>query len=444
MLEVKTKILISSVRKLYRRSAWNNIRRILKKTHEADIAALLQELDKAERIKVFSLVEKDEEKASILSYLDSKVQKDLLFALGTKNVQKIINEMDSDDAADLLGNLPKDVSQEILSKMHKESSEDVADLLRYPEDTAGGLMSTDFLDLNQNISVEEAIRTIQQKAEDNVITFYIYVTDESGHLVGVLSLKELILTKPQKLIKEVMTTDVIRVELTTDQEDVAKVVERYDFLSIPVVDEDHKLEGIITVDDVIDVIRAESEDDLMAMGRIGGSREDMSFFQKFWSRIPWLSLSFIAGVFTFFLVRFLVRDPGNVLVDKMASLPLLLSLGATSGGQAATLTVAAANSGKLDNAFFKHIFEEVLRGLIYSFLVLFFVYLLMTSVFHLGSLALPLSLVAALQVFLAVNLGALIPASISKLGYDPTVASIPLTAMIADVTAILLLFLLAT
>lgn len=440
MLESKTKILVNSVRKLFRRGAIKNIKRILIKTHIADIGALLDELDRSERIDVFNLLDDIEKKAEVLSYVETKNQRELLLILDKNQAQQIVGFMESDDAADLLGGLPKDVSQEILDSMQSDSSEDVADLMRYPEDSAGGLMNTDYFAIEQNYTVAQATERIQNSADENLVTFYIYVVDEDGHLVGVISLKELILNKPEVFLKEIMLTEIISVDLDTDQEEVARVVERYDFLCIPVVDSSNKLEGVITVDDVIDVIRAEGNDDFLAMGGAGTS-ENASFLDHLRVRLPWLIFSFMGGVLSFFLVRWLganYRD--NELLTITASIPLLLSLGGTTGGQAATVAVGAATGGKLENGVLKHVGIEAMLSLIYSILFGLLSWVSLNFLFDIGFFASVLGLVVALLVFFANLLGFIIPISLQKLSFDPTVASIPLMAIIADITAILILF----
>lgn len=440
MLELRTKVLVESIRKLYRRAAWKNIKRILNKTHAADIAALLEEMDRVERLRIFNLIDSVDIKAEILSYLEGRNQKDLILSIDKSEAQELVSQMETDDAADLLGSLPKDKSEEILATMDAENSEDVADLMRYPEDSAGGLMSTEFFALNQNHTVAQAIEEIQNNSDENLVTFYIYVVDDEEHLVGVLSLKQLILSRPNQVLKSIMETEIISVELNTDQEEVARIVERYDFLSLPVTNESQKLEGVITVDDVIDVIRAEGADDFLAMGR-ATDIEDDSFLKSAVSRFPWLIFSFIGGGLCFIFIRLIGYSfDEHVLLTIAAMIPVLLSLGATSGGQSATVTVGLLNAGKLEGNFVTHSLLEMGRAIIYAVVFAVIFYLLSFQFLPNPGLHFELSLVLGLQIVSSMFLGTLIPYLLDKLGYDSTIGSVPIFAVVADILAIILLF----
>ncbi|MCB0349075.1 MAG: magnesium transporter [Bdellovibrionales bacterium] len=440
MLELRTKVLVESIRKLYRRAAWKNIKRILNKTHAADIAALLEEMDRVERLRIFNLIDSVDIKAEILSYLEGRNQKDLILSIDKTEAQELVSQMESDDAADLLGSLPKDKSQEILDKMERESSEDVADLMRYPEDSAGGLMNTEYFALNQSYTVAQAIEEIQNNSDENLVTFYIYVVDDEEHLVGVLSLKQLILSKPNQVLKSLMETEIISVDLNTDQEEVARIVERYDFLSLPVVNESQKLEGVITVDDVIDVIRAEGADDFLAMGR-ASDVDDEGFLTSLFSRLSWLLFSFIGGGLCFLLIRLLgYTFDTNQLLTISAMIPLLLSLGATAGGQSATVAVGLINAGKLEINFISHLFLEMCRAVIYAVLFASVFYLLSFHFLPNPTSHLKLSTVMGLQIISSMLLGTIIPYILDMLGYDSTVGTVPIFAVVADILAIILLF----
>jgi magnesium transporter len=261
-MDARTRMLKATVSKLFRRGAEGNIRRILMRTHTADVASLLENLSTEERIAVFSHISSIDQKAEVISYLKESTQVEILSILTNPEVQEIVSRMDRDDAADLLRRLPEESSKSILNAMVKVDSEEVEELMGYPEGTAGALMSSELIALDENLTASEAIAAIQREDDDHV-AFYIYVTNKRDQLVGVLSLKQLILSRPQQVLRDIMSTDVISVQLTTPHTEVAHVVEKYDFLSVPVVDQEHKLVGVITVDDVIDVIREEATEDFL-------------------------------------------------------------------------------------------------------------------------------------------------------------------------------------
>ncbi|MCB0390489.1 MAG: magnesium transporter [Bdellovibrionales bacterium] len=445
MIEERAKMLVATIKKLYHRDAKHNIQRIFVKTHEADISTILESFEPGERFDLFRMEPSLEKQSQILSHLKPEIQKEILSCLTSQEIYKLIELMDSDDAADILSIIPEEVSNTILSSMKKEDSEDVADLMGYPEDSAGGLMSSDFLAINQNFTVSEAIQRLQEKDEDIEVAFYIYVINDNGQLVGVLSLKTLLLSKKNQTLKELMYTDVISVTVDTDSEKVAKVVEHYDFLSVPVVDQSNKLVGLITVDDIIDVIREEAEESILAMGQ-AGLGIDATTFERLKARLSWLLLALIGGLLCFSIVYFFTfLGQDNQIYTKewilAAYIPLLLSIGATIGSQAATVTVGALRAGRLEIQSIKpHLFKELKLAFIFMLFFGSLIFIFAETLLKSYGISLVLSLAMVLQVIISMVLGNIIPLVIARLGIDATVASIPIYATFADVSAMLVLF----
>ncbi len=438
LVENRTKLLVSSIRKLYHRNATKNIKRILAKTHTADTAALLSELEQEERTQIFQMIEDLNLRSEVFSYLDNKFQKELLDLLGTDDAQKIVSNMESDDAADLLASLPDTHSQEILESMHTEDSEEVKDLLKYSEDSAGGLMSTDFVSINQSLSVKDSIADIQSRGDDNIVCFYIYVVDDKGHLVGIVSLKDLILSKPHLLLKNIMIDDVISVNPNMHQEDVAKVVERYDFLSVPVVDENNILVGIVTVDDVIDVIRAEGADDLQAMGGAAVT-ENQSWLERFKSRFPLLVFSFVGGLVSYFIVKQVaVGIWEERLLIVLASIPLLLAVVGTAAGQA--LSVSVAQSANSNVNLWKHSLDEFFVSSVFTLLFAGLSFVSLKWLFLDPEFANVIAVSMAILVLLSSLISSSIPFVLRKFNIDTSVVSIPLITIISDLMALIVLF----
>lgn len=444
MIDDRIKMLATTIHKLHKRGARQNIQKILAKTHIADIADMLETLKPDEAFAVFKLEPSIDKRSEIISYLEKEKQIEFIRQLPKVEVVQMVSLMQSDDVADLLGHLEEDESQEILDSMIKEDSEEVADLMGYPEDSAGGLMSSDFLALDQESTVQQAIFAIQSEEAEGAITFYLYVVNQHAQLMGIVSLKELLLSRPLEKLKDIMTTSVISLSLDTDQEDVAKTVEKYDFLSVPVVDDNNELMGVITVDDVIDVIREEAEEDILAMGQAGWG-VDVSTWEHFIARLPWLILAFIGGGICFaivYLYGMQKKEDIALYWVMISSIPLLLSLGAVASGQSSTLIVSAIRLGKFDKGNpFKYLLTELKLGTLFSFLFAVLVLFIGQWAIEGYGWNYQMSLIVVLQVFASVSVGALVPVGLYKMKIDTTIAAIPLCTVVSNILAVVFLFL---
>ncbi len=443
MIDNRTRILIASIRKLSRREAWKNIQRILGRAHTADIAAVIEGLDSEERAMVLKLENAIGRRAEIFSFLPRRIQIELLAHFQKTEIASLVGMMSSDDAADLLRDLQEDVSKEILNSMVKEDKEEVVNLLRYPEDTAGALMSSDMLALKESLMVSEAIVAIQNEDPDSLIAFYVYVVDESGKLVGVVSLKELILSKPHQLLKEQMSTDVISVRVETTPQEVARVVERYDFLAVPVVDETHTLVGVITVNDVIDVIREEAQEDILALGQVTRSEvEDFSLVGAIKARLPSLMVNFLGGSFCFLIIYYVLRSQVPLTVTAIVAMtPLILAVSETIGNQSSALAMGALRSGRIDLfQMGSHMFEEVEVNLILGAAFGSLMTVIILFVTGSGATSISLGLILFLQLLLAATLGNLIPILLSKMQVDPAARTISVLTVVSNILSILFLY----
>ncbi len=439
MIDQKHRILLASIRKLLRRGADRNIRNICEKSRPVDIAEIFDELEATDQLTIFNLLPSDEFRAQVMSHLDEETQVEIVEKLPSESLNTIVTFMDADDQADLLNNLDEELSQSILGSMEKEDKEEIEDLLQYPGDTAGGLMTTEIFDLDQSLTVKETIQALQEDADEAVATFYVYVTDEDRRLVGVLSLKQLLLSKPTDVLKEIMIKDTVSVTVATKQQEVAKIVERYDFLSVPVIDESNTLMGAITVDDIIDVIREEAREDLLAMGQTRIPTRS-TFVGQLRSRFPWLSLSFFGGVLIFFVVWKFVGNGELSLAWLLASsLPLLLMVGMTVSNQTTTLAVQAIRDGKLVYSGLPfYLLNELQIASVVGFVSGLFWFAILSLFgginFQLSAL---LGVALFVQVALAIILGVLIPWVLQRLQLDPAVGSLSLTAVISQLLTIL-------
>src|SRR5690349_3079806 len=257
----KFDLLLASFQRLLRRGAIMNIGKMLSRLHPADIAKVIEHLSSPkEQRTVFELVRGENLRGQVLSEMDPADVSQVLADIPPAEVAALLKDLGKDDVAYLLGLLPDEQAKTILNFMRTEDSSEIEEILKYPKDTAGGIMTTEFFSLPEDTTAQEAIRRLQH-ATDAEMVFYIYVTDKEDHLVGVLSLRQLLTVPPATPLKNIMTRDVISVSVDTDQEEVSRQVARYNLLAVPVVEKDNTLVGIITVDDVVDVIREEATEE---------------------------------------------------------------------------------------------------------------------------------------------------------------------------------------
>jgi magnesium transporter len=436
-VDQKTKLLANSISKLLRRGAERNIRRMINKTHDADVASVLEVFDTDARIAVFQLIPDPERQAEILSHLGKKYQLEIAHVYEIGKLQKLLGFMDSDDAADLLGHLPDEMSQKVLSGLNRDELQEVEELMSYPEDSAGGLMSSEFLTMSESFSVKEAIEKIQTMDED-LISFYIYVVNETQRLVGVLSLKQLLLSRPNDVLQDIMSTDVISVNIETDQNEVARVVEKYDFLSLPVIDENTNLVGVITVDDVIDVIREEAAEDIQALG-MGGAKLEESYWTHMRARIPWLLFASSGGALCFVMLWSTLKpfEIDNRLRNAICLLPLGFFVVSTVSSQTVTMLVSFLRTHATSTqSSWQDLKKELLVGLSLSLLtsLLFFACILGTA--HWMQIPQVLAVVLGLQLLASVVVSMGLPLLIGRMNFDPIVSAPSISMILSNIFSV--------
>jgi len=439
VLDRRVQLRLEAIRRLMRKGAMTNLRRIVEKTHPADLAAIFQELNDLEQGRLFQVLVQAGIAGDVLSELDQEVLQDLVESLSDDELAEILSAMDADDAADLLALLPEERRSGILSAMDLEDSEDIGKLLGYPEDSAGGIMTSSFFALGEGVTVQEAIQAIQG-AEEAETVFYVYVVDDEGRLVGVVSLRQLITSPPTATLRQIMNRDVIRVDVTTDQEQVARLVAKYDLLAIPVVDEQNHLVGIITVDDVIDVLREEATEDVFKMA--GTSQEELVYGNKVLPivriRMPWLVVNLFGGILTGTILWWF-RATVEEIIALVSFVPVITAMGGNVGTQSSSILVRAFATGRVDfNNLRAHLWKEIRVGLLLG-IVCGCLVGLAAVIWHRNAylgLVVGVSMVAAMTV--AATMGTLAPAVFRKLNIDPAVASGPFVTTANDITGILI------
>jgi len=445
MLSERNKILVESIKRLLRRDATTHLRKIVDKTHAADMSVVFRSLSLLNQRKLFDMIKDAQQKGALFSELDEDIFSNLIEDMDLDEIVEILDHMPTDDVADIIGGLPEEKSDAILEKMKKEGSEEVEDLLRYGDDTAGGIMVPDFIALKEDTSAKQAIESLQKEHLDVEMPFYLYVVDEYGRLVGVSSLRQLVVVHPETPLKQFMTTDVFSVETGMDQEEVAKIVARYDILAVPVVDGTNTLVGIVTVDDIIDIIRDEATKDILKMAGAGEEFiETQSVFKSTKTRLPWLFASCIGGIVAFFIIcRF--EDGLNEIAYLAAFIPVIMNMGGNIGTQSSSIVVRGLATGQLNvRDIWAVVFKELSVGLILGVIYGFLIGMVAQFRYDTGALALSVGLSVICSMSVAALLGSMVPMAFARINIDPAVASSPFVTTSVDIISVFFYFQIAT
>jgi magnesium transporter len=436
MPQRKLDVVLDSVRRLQRMGATANLVNVLQKQHPADLAQLLSELNAKDRQSAFTLLAERHPKLAMegLSELGPEAGAALLADRSAEDIVKLTQELPSDDAAAIIDYLPDELSAAVLELMQKRpAGGDVGDLLEYPEQTAGRIMNPKVFALAEDMTAGEAI-TALQSSRDVEVVFYLYVIDARRHLVGVVSLRRLLLVSPPTPLKRIMTTDLISVRVDTDQEEVARQVASYNLLAIPVVDEENKLVGVITVDDVIDVIKDEATEDVY---RLAGVASDDRVFttagDSLRKRLPWLLVNLATAFLAAAVVGRFTATIGAVTV-LAAFMPVVAGMGGNAATQTLTVIVRGIALGELTwSNSRKALFKEAAVGLGNGFacgVVGGLVVWLFTHDLMLGVI---LAMAMVINMFVAATAGTLIPLGLRALKVDPALASSVFITTLTDV-----------
>ncbi|HXH28754.1 MAG TPA: magnesium transporter [Candidatus Polarisedimenticolia bacterium] len=435
--------LVESVKKLLRRGATTHLLNMLQKVRAADLAEAFKLLDEDDRASAFRLLAERATgaAAALLGEIHPTLRADLVRGMAPEEMARVLQTLASDDVAEILAVAPAEDRQRILSLMQREASEEVQDLLEYEDETAGRIMTTRFLALPEATSVQEAITAVQ-KAQEAEMVFYLYVVDAHGHLHGVLSLRRLLTVPPETRLRDIMASDVITVRAETDQEEVARIVSRYDLLAVPVVDAENILVGIVTVDDVVDVMREEATEDFYKLaGTSDEERLTKSTLRSAQVRVPWMLAAFVGGTLAALVIKQYDAILGRATV-LACFIPVVLGMGGNIGTQAATIMVRGLSTGRISlrqtgGVIFKEIRIALLLGLLFGALLGLVAVLLVGLRFPAG-LIVGLSLWVSMA--LAAVVGSVLPMLLKVIHVDPAVATSPFVTTAVDLLGLLALF----
>jgi magnesium transporter len=428
-------LVLDSVKRLLRIGATANLLNLLQKQHPADLAQIFSDLADKDREAAFSLLTERNGRLAMeaVSELGPEAGAALLATRSAEEIAKLAQEIPSDDAAALIDYLPEDLSAAVLDLMRPKESGVVENLLEYDEQTAGRIMNPHVFALNEDMTVGEAITELQS-ARDVEMVFYLYVVDERRHLVGVVSLRRLLLVSPETPLKRIMTADLLSVRVDTDQEEVARLVASYNLLAIPVVDEENKLVGVITVDDVIDVIKDEATEDIYRLAGVAGDERAFTpAGESLRKRLPWLGVNLVTA---FMAASVVALFEGTI--SKITALAVFMPIVAGMGGNAATQTLTVivrgialgeVSWGNARKALLKEAVVGIGNGMVLGVVAAGVAWATRGN----PTLGLVLGMAMMINMFVAATAGTLVPLGLRALNIDPALASSVFITTLTDV-----------
>jgi magnesium transporter len=428
-------VVLDSVKRLLRIGATANLLNLLQKQHPADLAQVFGSLHDTERQAVFSLLVERSGRLAMetVSEMGPEEGAKLLTGRSAEEIAKLLQEIPSDDAAALIDYLPEELSTEVLELMRRRESDQVESLLEYGEQTAGRIMNPQVFALGEDLTVGEAITTLQS-SRDVEMVFYLYIVDARRHLVGVTSLRRLLLVSPETPLKRIMTPEVTSVRVDTDQEEVARQVASYNLLAVPVVDEENKLVGIVTVDDVIDVIKDEAAEDLLLLAGVSGDeRIATPAFEAIRKRLPWLGVNLVTAFLAASVVS-LFEGTIQQVTALAVFMPIVAGMGGNAATQTLTVIVRGLALGELSwSSARKALAKESLIGIGNGFALGIVAAAIAWATKADPVLGLLLGMAMVVNMFVAATAGTLVPLGLKAMKIDPALASSVFITTFTDV-----------
>lgn len=439
--------LTETIKKLLEEKKFNTLRDILVTMKPYDIAAVFEELQDEKTPILFRILPK-ELAAETFVEMDEDTQEFLIHGFSDSELKEIVNELFVDDAVDIIEEMPANVVKRILRQADKDMRREINELLKYPEDSAGSIMTTEFIVLRPDMTAEMAIKRIRRTGVDKETIYTCYVTDENNRLIGITTVKDLLLAEDDDPVKDMMEENVISVHTLDDQEQVAQLFSNYDFLALPVVDNEQRLVGIVTIDDAIDVIREEATEDFEKMAAVLPSDKPYmktSVWGIYKKRVPWLLILMLSATFTSTIISSFDGMLASVIILS-SFIPMITGSGGNAGSQASVSVIRALSLGEIE---FKSMFVVLWKELRVAFfcgLTLAVANFVKLMIFDLRGhdnaffIALVVSLTLVGTIIMAKLVGASLPLLSSKIGLDPAVMANPLITTVCDSLSLLIYF----
>jgi magnesium transporter len=436
-----TRKFIDQLSALIKEDKPNKVLGLVRDLHCADIAEIFEEIEFRQSAYIYNLLD-DDLGADVLVELDNDIRESLLKTLSPKEIaEDVIENLESDDAADIVSDLPQEKKEEVLSHIEDIShASDIADLLKYTEDSAGGLMAKEFISVKTNWSITQCIKEMRKQAEEVKFVYTIYVVDENNILKGTLSLKKLLFSNAKTIMSDIMKSDIIMINANKDQEDVANIMNKYDLVALPVVNELGQLIGRITADDVMDIMKEEAEKDYqMASGISDDVESNDSIIEITKARLPWLLIGLIGGLIGAKVIGIFDIEKNY---EMAFFIPLIAAMGGNVGVQSAAIVVQGLAGGSVSivsiwNRLIKELGVAMVNGLICSLIILIATYTLGYDMAM--SITVSISLFAV--IIFAALFGTFVPLTLEKYNIDPALATGPFITTVNDVLGLFIYFL---
>ena len=443
--------LTETIRVLLEERKFNTLRDILTTMKPYDIAAIFEELQDEKTPILFRIMPK-ELAAETFVEMDDETQEFLIHGLSDSELKEVVDELFVDDAVDLIEEMPANVVKRILRQADKDMRKQINELLKYPEDSSGSIMTTEFIVLRPDMTAEMAIKRIRRTGVDKETIYTCYVTDNNNKLIGISTVKDLLLADDDDFVKDLMEENVISVNTLDDQEQVAQMFSNYNFLALPVVDNENRLVGIVTIDDAIDVIQEEATEDIEKMAAVLPSDKPYmrtSVWGIYRKRIPWLLVLMLSATFTSTIISSFEGALASVIVLS-SFIPMITGSGGNAGSQASVSVIRALSLGEIEfKSMFKVLWKE-LRVSILCGATLAAANFIKLMIFDLNGnpnafvIALVVSLTLLGTIMMSKLVGSSLPLLASKIGFDPAVMANPLISTVCDSLSLLIYFGIAT
>ena len=439
--------IVEELIKLIETKKLKELKNYLETINSADFPSIFEEIDDHEKtVMIYRLLAK-EKAAEVFVELDHDVQEELINRLTDAEIKNVMNEIYMDDAADLVEEMPSNVVKRILANTKPANRKIINELLKYPDDTAGTLMTTEFIDLKENMTVKDAFDFIKNKGMKKETVYNCYVLTVDRKLLGVIDIKDLLIADRDELVKDIMDENVVKANTLEDQEEIIKMFDKYDCVALPIVDQEERLVGIITIDDAIDVLQEETMEDFEKMAAIAPSDDTYlktSAFKHAKNRIVWLLVLMISSMITGAIIENFEAAISSLPI-LVAFIPMIMGTGGNSGSQSSTLTIRGL---AVDEISTKDVFKVMLKELIVAILVglaLAVVNSIRIMIqYNDAKIAFTVSLTLMFTVILAKQLGGILPILAKKLKLDPALMASPLLTTVVDTVSVLLFFTIST